>query len=82
MSVMSYEWQGERLYMAGFNASTERFELWRVPVVYVEGLLRVYSMSESVQNVSSLVVDSFRRGLVCNVHLCVYMYSSIVVAEH
>ena len=68
MSAMSYEWQGERLYMAGFNAVTERFELWRVPVVYVKGLQQVYNMSETVQSVSSLVVDSFRKGLVCNVH--------------
>ena len=60
---MSYEWQGERLYMAGFNAVTERFELWLVPVVYVKGIRQVYEMSPTVQSVSSLVVDSFRKGL-------------------
>ena len=59
---MFYEWQGERLYMAGFNSSSERFELWRVPVVYANGLEQVYIMSEAVQNVSNLVVDSFRKG--------------------
>ena len=50
--------------MAGFNAITERFELWRVPVMYVKGLQQVYNMPERVQSVSSLVVDSFRKGLV------------------
>ena len=64
VSAMSYEWQGERLYMAGFNDVTKRFELWRVPVVYVKGIQQVYEMSPTVQSVSSLVVDSFRKGLV------------------
>ena len=62
ISAMAFEWQGERLYMAGFNSLEDRYELWRVPVVYSEGIEHVYQMSEAVQSVSHLVVDSFRGG--------------------
>ena len=59
---MAYEWQGERLYMAGLNVTTNRYELWRVPVVYSKGIEFVYQMPEDVQSVSNLVLDSFRQG--------------------
>ena len=59
---MAFEWHGERLYMAGFNSLEDRYELWRVPVVYSKGIERVYQMSEAVQYVSHLVVDSLRGG--------------------
>ena len=48
--------------MAGFNDTTSRYELWRVPVVYSKGLEFVYRMSEGVESVSDLVVDPFRQG--------------------
>ena len=59
---MAYEWQGERLYMAGFNFNSNRFELWRAPVVYSQDIEMVYQMSDTVHSVSNLVVDSFRQG--------------------
>lgn len=62
ISTMAYEWQGERLYMAGFNSLEDRYELWRVPVMHSKGIEHVYQMSGVVQSVSHLVVDSFRGG--------------------
>ena len=57
---MSYEWQGERLYMIGYNSSTH--EIWRVPVMHSAGIERVYQLSGVVEQVSNLLVDSFRQG--------------------
>jgi hypothetical protein len=62
LTTMAFEWQGERLYMAGFNSTTSQYEIWRAPVVYSKELEIVYELPESVQLVSNLVVDSFRRG--------------------
>ena len=62
VTTMAYEWQGERLYMAGFNAKANRHEIWRAPVEYSKGIEHVYQMSEEVQSVSHLVIDSFRQG--------------------
>ena len=62
VSSMAYEWQGERLYMIGRNPITRKHELWRAPVVYSKGIEQMYQMSEPVQSVSHLVVDSFRQG--------------------
>ena len=61
VQTMAYEWQGERLYMAGFNSESNQSEIWRAPVVYSKDMEIVYAMSEAT-NVSNLVVDSFRQG--------------------
>ena len=58
---MSYEWQGERLYMIGYDSSAH-YEIWRVPIVHTAGIERVYQLSGGVEQVSNLVVDSFRQG--------------------
>ena len=48
--------------MIGRNVMTNTYELWRAPIVYSKGIEQVYQMSEPVQSVSHLVVDSFRQG--------------------
>ena len=48
--------------MTGRNVMTNTYELWRAPVVYSKGIELVYQISEPVQSVSHLVVDSFRQG--------------------
>ncbi|CAI8042252.1 hypothetical protein GBAR_LOCUS23471, partial [Geodia barretti] len=62
VSTMAFEWQGERLYMAGQNLATNLFELWRVPVVYSYNIERVHTILDPVKSLTNLVVDSFRRG--------------------
>ena len=59
---MAFEWQGERLYMAGQNLATNMFELWRVPVVYSYNIERVHTILDPVKSLTNLVVDSFRGG--------------------
>ena len=60
--TMAFEWQGERIYMAGLNSLTNLFELWRVPAVYAKDIERVHQLPMKVLNISNLVVDSFRQG--------------------
>ena len=62
VSLISFEWQGERLYMAGRNKMTEIYEMWRVPIVYSIGLERVYEFPREIDSISHLTVDSFRQG--------------------
>ena len=48
--------------MAGFNSTTNHFELWRVPVVYSKDIEQVHQLPGPVVSVTNLVVDSFRQG--------------------
>ena len=59
---MAFEWQGERLYMAGYIPNTAVYEIWRVPIVHAKGIEFVYRLSGRVEDVRNLVVDSFRKG--------------------
>ena len=59
---MAFEWQGERLYMAGYRPNTAVYEIWRVPIVHAKGIEFVYQLSGRVEDVRNLVVDSFRKG--------------------
>ena len=59
---MAFEWQGERLYMVGYRPNTTIYEIWCVPIVYARGRELVYRLSGVVEDVSDLVVDSFRQG--------------------
>ena len=67
---MAFEWQGERLYMAGYQPNTTVYQILRVPIVHANGIELVYQLSGRVEDVRDLVVDSFRQGLV---HTYVYV---------
>ena len=58
--VMAYEWQGQRLYMIGYNSESLKYEMWRTPVAYAKGMELVFQeMSDELVGVKQMVVNPF-----------------------